>query len=209
MPAHYPQLSSPWRRDRTPLCGPESGGSDKHLLRAIACQLFPVTPHTHPLIFWLRKWASESAELHSRTQGCCGAQLEFRPHLPGCLRETARHDLERTLEILERREELDGQAGLGSLVPGFLAAAALFHRLEFLVFFLPPCLEGAGGSCGPFRIREWAAAPPGGQCDTPVATAGSVELKLTRDKVSQAMMEECLQTEPFFLPSPLCPPQAP
>ena len=27
-----------------------------------------------------------------------------------------------------------------------------------------------------------------------------MELKLTRDKVSQAMMEECLQTEPSFLP---------
>ena len=53
------------------------------------------------------------------------------------------------LEVLERREELDGQAGLRSLVPGFLAAAALFHRLEFLVFFLPPLLKkGPEGAVG-------------------------------------------------------------
>ena len=39
----------------------------------------------------------------------------------------------------EWREELDGQAGLRSLVLRFLAAAAaLFHRLEFSAIFLPP-----------------------------------------------------------------------
>lgn len=100
-----------------PLCGPESRGSDKHLLRAIACQLFPVTPHTQPLIFQLSKWASESAELHSRTQGCCGAQMEFRPHLPGCLWEMARHDLERTLRDTGRNggRSWMGRRGSGAL----------------------------------------------------------------------------------------------
>lgn len=40
----------------------------------------------------------------------------------------------------EQREELDGQVGLRSLVLGFLAAAALFHQLEFSVIF-PPLLR--------------------------------------------------------------------
>lgn len=69
---------------------PQNQGAEAQTDSCFVPELANTTPHTKPLISQLRKWTSRRAVLCSRTQGCCGAQLEFGPRLPGCRGEMAR-----------------------------------------------------------------------------------------------------------------------
>lgn len=69
---------------------PRNQGAEAQTDSCFVPELADTTPHTKPLISQLRKRTSRRAVLCSRTQGCCGAQLEFGPRLPGCRGEMAR-----------------------------------------------------------------------------------------------------------------------